>query len=196
MLIKICGIARPEDAEAAVEAGAHLTGFVFVPGTPRALDPERADWIRDVPVATVGVFRDATLDEVRRVRDQLRLDWVQLHGREPDDWLHILGGRVIRRVGVRTPFQWSPLAELARRCLPLIDPGGGDGRAFDWGRLHGRPPGVRFGLAGGLTPDTVGGAIRTVRPDMVDVSSGVEASPGVKDHAKVRAFVEAAMGAV
>jgi phosphoribosylanthranilate isomerase len=82
--------------------------------------------------------------------------------------------------------------ELARRCLPLIDPGAGDGRAFDWGRLGGRPPGTRFGLAGGLTPDTVADAIRTVRPDMVDVSSGVEASPGIKDHAKVRSFVRAA----
>ncbi len=195
MLIKICGIARPEDAEAAVEAGAHLTGFVFVSGTPRALDPARAAWIRDVPVATVGVFRDATLDEVRRVRDLLRLDWVQLHGREPDDWLHILGGRVIRRVGVRMPFQWGPLVTLAERCLPLIDPGAGDGRAFDWERLHGRPEGARFGLAGGLTPDNVAEAVRTVRPDLVDVSSGVEASPGVKDHAKVREFVQAALGA-
>jgi phosphoribosylanthranilate isomerase len=192
VLIKICGIARPEDAEAAVTAGAHLAGFVFVPGTPRALEPDAAHWIRDVPVATVGVFRDATLDEVRRVRDLLRLDWVQLHGREPDDWIHILGGRVIRRIGVSTPFRWDPLVELARRCLPLIDPGAGDGRAFDWGRLGGRPPGTRFGLAGGLTPDTVADAIRTVRPDMVDVSSGVEASPGIKDHAKVRSFVRAA----
>ena len=195
MLIKICGIARPEDAEAAVEAGAHLTGFVFVPGRPRALVPDTARWIREVPVATVGVFRDATLDEVRRVRDLLRLDWVQLHGREPDDWIHILGARVIRRVGVSTPFRWDPLVELARRCLPLIDPGAGDGRAFDWGRLGGRPPGARFGLAGGLTPDTVAEAIRTVRPDVVDVSSGVEASPGVKDHGKVRGFVQAALGA-
>jgi phosphoribosylanthranilate isomerase len=194
VLIKICGLTGEDDARAAIDAGAHLLGFVFVPGTPRAVDPDAAGWIRDLPVATVGVFRDAPLGEVQRIRDDLRLDWVQLHGDEPDDWLRILGGRVIRRMAVSEPFDWERLSWLATRCLPLVDPGAGDGRAFDWSMLGPPPNGSRFGLAGGLTPANVGDAVRALRPTLVDVSSGVESAPGVKDHEAVRAFVAAARG--
>ncbi len=192
MLVKICGLTRVEDAAAAVAAGAHLLGFVFVPGTPRAVDPERALWIRDLPVATVGVFRDAALDDVLSIRDRLALDWVQLHGEEPDDWLARLGGRVLRRVAVSDPVDWDRVVALAARCLPLVDPGGGDGRAFDWKVVHGAPSGVRLGLAGGLGPENVAEAIRVARPQLVDVSTGVESAPGVKDHEAVRRFVAAA----
>lgn len=195
MLVKICGLTRAEDAAAAVAAGAHLLGFVFAPNTPRAVDPGRAPWISDLPVATVGVFRDATLDEVLRVRELLALDWVQLHGAEPDAWLTRLGGRVLRRVAVAEPFDWGRLGQLAGHCLPLVDPGGGDGRAFDWRLLAGAPPGVRFGLAGGLTPGNVAEAVRRARPQLVDVSSGVESAPGIKDHDALRRFVTAARAA-
>jgi phosphoribosylanthranilate isomerase len=193
MLIKICGITRPEDANAAITAGADLLGFVFRSGTPRALDPAASGWIRDLGgVEKVGVFLDAPLEEVMRVRDLLALEWVQLHGDEPDSFLEALGDRVIRRIPVGPKVNWNRVADLADRCLPLFDPGAGDGVAWAWEVLEGSPPGIRFGLAGGLTPDNVAGAVQTVRPYLVDVSSGVEASPGIKDHSKVREFIAAA----
>jgi len=196
MKIKICGITRPEDAEAAVAAGADLLGFVFRSGTPRALDPAASAWIGDVSgVEKVGVFLDAPLDEVVRVRDHLALDWVQLHGEEPDSYLEDLGKRVIRRVPVGSEIDWNRVTDLAGRCLPLFDPGAGDGVAWTWDVLGESPPGIRFGLAGGLTPENVADAVRTVRPYLVDVSSGVEASPGIKDHSKIRDFISAARGA-
>lgn len=190
MKIKICGITRLGDAEAAIEAGADFLGFVFRKGTPRGLDPSASGWIRDVrEVGKVGVFLDAPLDEVVRVRDLLGLDRVQLHGDEPDSYLDTLGERVIRRVPVGSEIDWSRVSHLAERCLPLFDPGAGDGVAWAWEVLQGGPPGLRFGLAGGLTPENVAGAVRTVQPYLVDVSSGVETAPGVKDHAKVREFI-------
>jgi len=194
--IKICGITRPEDADAAIAAGADLLGFVFRSGTPRALGPEASGWIRNVTgVEKVGVFLDAPLDEVVRVRDHLALDWVQLHGDEPDAYLEVLGEKVIRRVPVGSEIDWNRVTDLAGRCLPLFDPGAGDGVAWTWDVLGGSPPGIRFGLAGGLTPENVADAVRTVRPYLVDVSSGVEASPGIKDHSKIRDFISAGRGA-
>jgi phosphoribosylanthranilate isomerase len=196
MLVKICGLTSIRDAEAAIGAGADLLGFVFRSGTPRALDPGAAGWIRDLKgAARVGVFLDASLEEVVRVRDLLDLDWVQLHGDEPNAFLDALGARVIRRVPVEGAADWERVALLARRCLPLFDPGAGDGVAWRWQTLAERPAGIRFGLAGGLTPETVGEAVRVVRPHLVDVSSGVESAPGIKDHAKVRDFIAAARAA-
>ena len=190
MLIKLCGLTNPEDAEAAVGAGADFIGFVFRRGTPRALDPAAAAWIREVSGAEkVGVFLDSALDEVARVRDLLDLDWVQLHGDEPDVFLEVLGEKVIRRVKVGPKVDWGRVVHLAKRCLPLFDPGAGDGRAWAWETLAERPAGIRFGLAGGLTPGNVADAVRTVRPHLVDVSSGVESELGIKDHAKIRDFV-------
>lgn len=197
MKIKICGITRPEDAEVAVAAGADLLGFVFRSGTPRALDPAASAWIRDISgVEKVGVFLDAPLDEIVRVRDHLTLDWVQLHGDEPDSYLEFLGERVVRRVPVGSKIDWDHVAHLAKMCLPLFDPGAGDGVAWTWDVLGECPPGIRFGLAGGLTPENVADAVRTVRPYLVDVSSGVEASPGIKDHSKISNFIAAARGAL
>ena len=197
MLIKICGLTSVRDAAAAIGAGADLLGFVFRSGTPRAVDPEAAGWVRNVKgAARVGVFLDAPLEEVERIRDLLDLDWVQLHGAEPDAFLEALGARVIRRVPVEGAVDWERVALLARRCVPLFDPGAGDGVAWRWQTLAERPAGIRFGLAGGLTPETVAEAVRVVRPAMVDVSSGVESAPGVKDHAKVRDFIAAARGAL
>ncbi len=193
MLIKICGITRPEDAEAAVGAGADLVGFIFVPGTPRALDAARVDWIRQVEGAEkVGVFLDSPLERVIRIRDLLGLDWIQLHGDEPDSFLEVLGEKVIRRVKVETEVDWDRVAHLSQRCLPLFDPGAGEGASWAWETLAVRSADIQFGLAGGLTPGNVAEAVRIVRPSLVDVSSGVESEPAIKDHAKIRAFVEAA----
>ena len=189
-MIKICGLTSPGDAAFAVAAGADLIGFIFVPGTLRALDPERASWVREVVGAEkVGVFRDASLDRIRAVRDALGLDRVQLHGDEPDAFLDRLGTETLRRVRPDQSMDWARIAELGRRCLPLLDPGDGDGVAWAWEGLAERPSGVAVGLAGGLTPENVAEAIRLVRPALVDVSSGVETAPGTKDPTKVRNFV-------
>lgn len=190
MLIKICGITRPEDAEASIAAGADLLGFVFRPGTPRMLVPERAGWVREIRGSeTVGVFLDAPLSEVLQVREQLGLDWVQLHGDEPDSFLEVLGRQVIRRVKVGSGVDWNRVAHLARMCLPLFDPGAGDGLTWAWECLADAPADLPFGLAGGLTPENVADALRVARPYLVDVSSGVEAAPGIKDRDKVRLFI-------
>ena len=197
MLIKICGITRREDADAAVAAGADLLGFVFRQGTPRALDVSASKWVRDVSGAErVGVFLDSPLAEVTKMRDLMGLDWVQLHGEEPDSFLEALGECVIRRVPVAGAIDWDRVSGLAERCLPLFDPGAGDGVTWAWEVLAERPPGLGIGLAGGLTPGNVADAVRTVQPYLVDVSSGVEESPGLKDHAKIRDFVAAAREAL
>jgi phosphoribosylanthranilate isomerase len=197
LLIKICGVTRREDADVAIAAGADLVGFVFVPGTPRALDPGAVAWVRDVArVETVGVFRDTPLEEILGIRDALRLDRVQLHGSEPASYLETLGPTTIRRVRPGNRVDWQALAELGRHSLPLLDPGAGDGVTWNWRTLDVPPVDVRFALAGGLTPDTVAEAVALLRPALVDVSSGVEQSPGVKDEAKVAEFVRNARRAV
>lgn len=197
MLVKICGLTRPGDAEAAIGAGADMLGFVFAPGTQRFVDPTTAVWIRDLAGAEkVGVFRDQDLESIIAIRDLFGLDRVQLHGSEPDDWLDTLGSETLRRVRPDGTDPWSIAAMLAGRCLPLLDPGAGDGVAYDWSSLGQRPTGLWVGLAGGLTPATVGEAVRLVRPALVDVSSGVESAPGIKDPNLVATFVSAARVAV
>ena len=119
-----------------------MLGFVFRSGTPRALDPATSGWIRDVSgVERVGVFLDSPLDEVMRIRDLLALDWVQLHGDEPDSYLEALGERVIRRVRVGSEIDWDRVTHLAERCLPLFDPGAGDGVAWAWEALEAKSTG-------------------------------------------------------
>jgi len=193
LLVKICGLRSRGDAEAAVAAGADLVGLVFVPGTRRAVRPEEVGWVRDLRgVESVGVFQNQPLELVLQLRRELALDWVQLHGEEPDAWLEALGPRVLRRVPVGCGVDWERVAWLAERCLPLIDPGAGDGAAANRELLINAPAGVRFGLAGGLNPENVGAAIRWMHPALVDVSSGVESAPGRKDPARVAQFVRAA----
>jgi phosphoribosylanthranilate isomerase len=190
VLVKICGITREADLHAAIDAGADLAGFIFVPDTPRAVDADAAEWVRTAQgIQTVGVFRNAELHTVLRIRQQLDLDWVQLHGDEPDSMVEAAARRVIRRVPVRSVVAWTRIEALARICLPLFDPGGGDGVPWSWEALADAPAGLRFGVAGGLDPEVVGGVVRAVRPALVDVSSGVEAAPGIKDHELVRQFV-------
>jgi phosphoribosylanthranilate isomerase len=189
-LVKICGITRRSDAVAAIAAGADLLGFVFVPGTPRAVDPEEAAWVGDlVGAETVGVFRDAPLKRILAIRDDLGLDRVQLHGDEPDRYLTTLGPTTIRRVRAQDGVDWRALAELGRRSLPLLDPGAGDGVEWNWRTLVPPKADLQFGLAGGLTPDTVAEAVALLQPTLVDVSSGVERGPGIKDVAKIARFI-------
>jgi phosphoribosylanthranilate isomerase len=193
--VKICGLRRRSDVEAAVRAGADLVGFVFVPETPRAVDPDEVKWVRTITEAeTVGVFRDAPLPFVIDTVHRLRLDRVQLHGREPDEWFAVLDAPVIRRVPV--PESGVERARVERLLelgvMPLIDPGGGDGVPCDWHEIGRRLQGLEFALAGGLNPHNVAVAIAAAKTGMVDVSSGVERRPGVKDHDLMRRFLEEA----
>ncbi len=194
MLVKICGLTNEHDARDAIAAGADLVGFVFVPGTPRYVPPEDADWIRSIRGAIrVGVFRNATFQEVESVRRRLGLERVQLHGSEPVGWNLRLGPASLRAIRVAGPVEWGRLQRLAAAgCLPLLDSGGGTGRTFDWTMLDGRPESLAMGVAGGLNPDNVAEAVRRLRPVLVDVSSGVERSPGRKDPTLMRQFVEEA----
>jgi phosphoribosylanthranilate isomerase len=132
------------------------------------------------------VFRDESIDEVRRIAEIARLDIIQLHGSEPDAYVNAIGLPVIQafKVGDALP-ETSSTAQWI-----MFDTGGGTGRRFDWSLLASYRRTKPFFLAGGLTPDNVADAIRETRPDAVDVSSGVESAPGVKDHQKLRYFFE------
>ena len=208
--IKICGITRPDDAHYAAELGADYLGFIFVPGSPRYIDPKRAariiaqvQWsggkgnrhdgrpLESQPLHCVGVFRDASIDEIRRVSELAGNEYVQLHGSEPDEVVREIGRPVIRAVPVGESV---PITATSAEWL-LFDThdaqqGGGTGRAFDWSLLSRVQRTKPFFLAGGLTPDNVADAIRAVRPDGIDVATGVESQPGVKDHAKLRKLFE------
>jgi phosphoribosylanthranilate isomerase len=199
--IKICGITRFEDAELGVELGAAALGFNFYPQSPRYIAAADAFVIiRLLPpfVMTVGVFADET--EVNHVTDVAReagVNAVQLHNSGIADPVGpTLGGYpVIWTVAVANGFKpedlkdWKATAFLLDACHPRLR--GGTGKTIDWNLAREAKKYGRMILAGGLTPENVGEAIRTVRPYAVDVASGVESSPGKKDPAKLRAFFAA-----
>lgn len=198
--IKVCGITSEDAALAAVEAGADALGFVFVQGTPRYIAPERAFEIMSLLpplVGTVGVFRNATLDEFIECEQRCPTDWSQLHGSESENLVRDCGPRVIRGIRfdaatiARELERWSALEEVD--AILVDGSNGGEGVAFDWSALAGQAGTAAkpIVIAGGLTPDNVAGAIRACRPYAVDVSSGVESAPGVKDPARVDAFCRA-----
>jgi phosphoribosylanthranilate isomerase len=196
--VKICGLTNPGDARAAVGAGADFLGFVFFPASPRRLTPEACSWIRTVGgPPKVGVFRDQDPELIAEVREEAGLDLVQLHGYESPEVCAALGGRerVIKAVSLADEVDWGSVAayaEVARVLFDTASPaGGGTGRPFDWSLLAGVPPGLRFWLAGGLTPENVARAVLQVRPAGVDVASGVEAAIGRKDAGKMREFIAA-----
>ena len=194
--VKICGITSAEDAAAAVDAGADALGLIFVAGTPRCVAPDAAAGILEaVPplVATVGVFLDHPLAELLRIVAALRLHAVQLHGQEPAAYSRRIPVPVIRALRVRDAASLHPLETYPAHAF-LLDAyveglPGGTGTPISWDlalRAKGGKPVI---LSGGLRPETVAQAVRLVRPYGVDVSSGVEASPGRKDHRKVREFI-------
>ncbi len=198
MLIKICGLTRADDARRAVEAGATAIGMVFWPGSPRAVTLAQAEAVGAAvggDVLTVGVFVDATREEIDHVMRRVPLGAAQLHGHESPAFVGTLPWPVIKAVPVAGE---GPLPDLSpwagvRVLLDTHDPErrGGTGRMVDWARaavLAATRPVI---LAGGLNPDNVAEAVMRVRPSGIDVSSGVERSPGVKDEARVRALIEA-----
>ena len=202
--IKICGITREEDAWAAIEAGADALGFVFVPGTPRFIEPGRAAAItRSLPpfVSRVGLFVNADPEHIRATVAEARLDTVQLHGDEPPEvGLSLLGlVRVIQAFRVQGPEMLQRLPDYRKSAdawlLDAYVPGtaGGTGARFDWNlAVQARELGHPLILAGGLKPENIAEAVRQVRPFAVDVSSGVESSPGQKDAEKIRELIRSA----
>lgn len=199
--VKICGITSVEDALAAVEAGADALGFMFYPPSPRNLTPEAArEIIGALPpfVARVGVFVDATADEIRRTIAASGIDTLQLHGRETPEFCAAWSPYpVLKAFRVRGPESLEALPAYRGHSW-LLDSYvagalGGTGQTFSWElAADAVRRGGRVVLAGGLTADNVADAVRAVRPWGVDVSSGVESAPGRKDAARVRAFVRAA----
>ena len=199
--VKICGLTNPQDALDAREAGADFLGFVFFPASKRCLEGSDCEWIRSVPGAKVGVFRDQDPELVAAIRERAGLELVQLHGTEPPETCVMLGGRerVIKAISVGDRIDWGRVRDYAVVARILFDTaspaGGGTGRAFDWGLLEDRPDELELWLAGGLRPDNVGDAVRRVRPAGVDVASGVERAVGRKDPATMRAFIAAVRAA-
>jgi phosphoribosylanthranilate isomerase len=204
--VKICGITRPQDAEQAVGLGAWALGFILWPQSKRAADPGVAAGIartlRRRDVELVGVFVNQPLDEIEGYADAIGLSYVQLHGDEGPAFCTAVaqrtGCKVIKAAKIR---HGADLRDLERfhTDLHLLDasvPGmvGGTGQTWDWGLLSGRRSKTPFLLSGGLTPENVGEAIAAVRPWGVDVASGTEASPGVKDPDKLEAFFAAVHG--
>ncbi|MEW6581275.1 MAG: phosphoribosylanthranilate isomerase [Actinomycetota bacterium] len=202
--VKVCGVTLPEQARACAEAGAWAIGVVLAEGSPRRVDAEGAARVlAAVPdgVARVGVFVGATPAEMAAVAARAGMTHVQVHGGcDPDEVAAATGCRVIEAFSVSGP-QDVERARASAADLVLLDAAvrglhGGTGRRFDWSILADTPPGRPFALAGGLTPDNVADAVAAVRPDVVDVASGVEARPGVKDLRAVALFIARARAAV
>jgi len=200
-ILKICGMTRVGDALHAVREGATAIGFVFWKGSPRYIEPERAGEIAaalPATVTTVGVFVNEPVDDIRETARVAGLRMVQLHGDETPAYLERIDQPVMRAVTldtmVETTKTWPADTTL---LLDSTDPSRrGAGRAaVDWPRAAAVTRGRRVVLAGGLTPDNIEEAIVTVRPIGVDVASGVESAPGVKDLDKVARFLANAQAA-
>jgi phosphoribosylanthranilate isomerase len=213
--VKICGITTPSDGGGAIEAGADAVGLNFYPGSRRYVDRKRAaEIIAALPAnaITVGVFVNASVAQIRDMAQSLNLSYIQLHGDEPPELLgEIADLRVIRAIRLSADGWDSCRGYLERfrqlGCLPqalLVDSFcagdyGGTGESPDWAAVrqyHELGLGLPLILAGGLTPANVSEAIAIVRPFGVDVASGVESAPGIKDRHQVTAFVAAARRAL
>lgn len=195
--VKICGITRREDALEAVRQGVDAIGLVFYPPSPRAVTREQARAVvRGLPpfVTVVGLFVDASRDEIAQTLAEVRIDLLQFHGGETADQCAGHGRPYIKAVRMRHDVDIARLeAEYADASGLLLDtyrPGqpGGTGAVFDWGRIPSAMAG-RIVLAGGLGPDNVEAAVRRVRPYAVDVSGGVEKAKGIKDPDRISAFL-------
>ncbi|HIJ80226.1 MAG TPA: phosphoribosylanthranilate isomerase [Desulfuromonadales bacterium] len=199
--VKICGITSLEDALLAINAGADALGFVFFEESSRFITPDNAAAvIRRLPpfVQTVGLFVNEELASVNMIAGQCGLDLVQLHGEESPEYCMGINRRVIKafRVKDSSVLDELPRYDVAGYLLDTWSPvaHGGTGTTFNWeiaARAASQRPII---LAGGLTPENVGDAIRQVRPYAVDVSSGVESAPGKKDVLKVTSFCRSAKG--
>jgi phosphoribosylanthranilate isomerase len=207
--IKICGLTREEDVQAVVAAGADAIGFVFYPNSPRYVTPERAaELIRSVPpfVSTVGLFVNATPDEVAAIVRVAPLSLIQLHGDETVEEAAAIAAaagrqymKVFRVKPDTLPHELLEYAQANRAASPLftsllldtyVDAYGGAGKGFDWSLIP-KDLAPRVVLSGGLSVHNATDAVVGVRPYAVDISSGVEAAKGIKDARKIADFVAA-----
>lgn len=204
--VKICGITNLDDALAAAKFDADMVGFNFYSKSPRYLmQQEAANIATRVPpkVLKVGVFVNATTEEISDIANAVGLEVIQLHGDEDDDFIRIVGHitekpvikafRIDREISINSVLHSDADAVLLDTAS--IGELGGTGRTFDWNLVGGDLKDKQVFLAGGLTPNNVAEAISIVRPYAVDVASGVESSPGRKDAAKMKAFIENAKNA-
>ena len=196
MFVKICGITSEEDALLAVAMGADAVGFIFAP-SPRQVQATRVrDIVTRLPreILAVGVFRDAAPEQVLDIYQECRLTGVQLHGHETAEESQWLSQRVeflIRALPAGSP-DLARVDEFGANAVLIDSATPGSGEVFDWSLAEGAPSHRKVILAGGLSPDNVGDAIRKVEPWGVDVATGVESEPGRKDASKLKAFINAA----
>jgi phosphoribosylanthranilate isomerase len=200
--VKICGITNVEDASVAVAAGANALGFILYRASPRYIEPAMVQRIvAQLPpfVVPVGVFVNEEIKIVRDLMDTCGLALAQLHGDETATYCRELGRPILKSIRLKDRSTFLALAEFQGRAgvrgfvLDAFSEQayGGTGQVVDWGLAREAAQAATVVLAGGLTPENVGRAIQTVQPYGVDVSSGVEVTPGKKDHEKVRAFLRA-----
>jgi phosphoribosylanthranilate isomerase len=197
MVVKICGITRAEDALAAIDAGAAALGFVFWPKSPRFVDPYRARAIvaRLPPfVTTVGVFVNLGASDINAVVSLARLGAVQLHGDEEPGFANALTRPVIKAVNLdEDAHSWAQWPERVMLLADAVNPArrGGTGTLADWTAAGQVARVRRLVLAGGLNAENVAEAIRRVKPFAIDVSSGVETAPGIKDPSRIKQLFDA-----
>lgn len=199
--VKICGITRLEDALLATDLGAFALGFVFWPQSPRAIDVARARAIVEAlpaHVLKVGVFVDQPVEDVKHIAAATSLNAIQLHGQESPDYVRQFERPVFKSMAVSPSFVVGQMDEIPNHATVLLDAHdpvkrGGTGRTIDWtlaAAASARRPVI---LSGGITPENVRPALAAVRPFAIDVSSGVERSPGVKDAERLRSLFDAVL---
>jgi phosphoribosylanthranilate isomerase len=192
--VKICGLTRVTDVEVAIDAGADVVGYIFAP-SPRQVDADRAVQLAQAAAGRarrVGLFMDPEADAVERILAAVELDALQFHGREENDFCRSFGLPFLKALSMLDGCVDRAILSYPDAEGVLLDshaPGGagGTGQTFDWNRrVESDKP---IWLAGGLNPDNVAEAVRRFQPYAVDVSSGVESSPGMKDEVRVRHFI-------
>ena len=186
--VKICGITTCEDAEIAVNYGASAIGMIFYDSSPRYIYPEKVEkWISTIPerVKKVGVFVNEKRKNIKTIVEKLNLDYIQLHGDESPEYCDKMIRPVIKAFRVGTDFDSVVLGNFQVHAFLFdtyqIGKPGGTGRSFNWGLISGLKTDTPIILSGGLNPDNINEGIETVQPSAVDVNSGVESEPGIKD---------------
>jgi len=195
--VKVCGITRLPDAQLAVSLGASAIGFIFYPPSPRFIPYENAATIARAlgdDIAKVGVFVDEEIETVNWVAEMVGLDFVQLHGEESPMYCRGIERPVINAIRIKAGFDPASLGKYDVHALLLDayveDLQGGTGQTFDWKRFSSKDFGVPVILAGGLNAENVLNAIESIHPTALDISSGVEQAPGVKDTEKLEQFFQ------